>query len=249
MFCEKCGSVIEDGSTFCMSCGAQIESAEEISIPQSAPAIQTRQNKLIIWLIPILFAVLPIVFSVYILITGGFIKYEVDVVSSDSSTVVSSTDVSSLAGSYKTNLSSIRYTAAASSYLNTENKYTNKYIYYPQDACDGNQNTAWIEGVDGPGVGEWIRLDFDDKYEISGISIINGWAKNSKTYYNESRVARILVEADGFKTEASLEDNNLSYQTVDFGKKVVTSYVKITILDTYRGDDDLYTAISEIKVI
>src|SRR6266404_1149091 len=30
--------------------------------------------------------------------------------------------------------------------------------YYPANAIDGKRSTAWIEGVDGPGLGEWIRF-------------------------------------------------------------------------------------------
>src|SRR5712671_3947262 len=32
--------------------------------------------------------------------------------------------------------------------------------YYPANAIDGKRSTAWIEGVDGPGLGVWIRFDF-----------------------------------------------------------------------------------------
>src|SRR4030095_6551186 len=32
--------------------------------------------------------------------------------------------------------------------------------YYPANTIDGKRSTAWIEGVEGPGIGEWIRFDF-----------------------------------------------------------------------------------------
>src|SRR4051812_21558051 len=31
--------------------------------------------------------------------------------------------------------------------------------YYPANTIDGKRATAWIEGVDGPGIGEWVRYD------------------------------------------------------------------------------------------
>ena len=35
--------------------------------------------------------------------------------------------------------------------------------YYASNAIDGKRSTAWIEGVDGAGEGEWIRFDLDRK--------------------------------------------------------------------------------------
>ncbi|OFX23033.1 MAG: hypothetical protein A2V77_11265 [Anaeromyxobacter sp. RBG_16_69_14] len=32
--------------------------------------------------------------------------------------------------------------------------------YSPDNATDGREDTAWVEGASGPGVGEWLELTF-----------------------------------------------------------------------------------------
>lgn len=103
---------------------------------------------------------------------------------------VTSSSASSNKNEVFTNLNSIRYTASASSFFNKDNLY----IYYSQNACDGNKTIARIEEANSSGNGEWINLNFNGKYEIDGISIINGWANSQPNYFNESRVARIFIE-------------------------------------------------------
>ena len=58
--------------------------------------------------------------------------------------------------------------SASSVYANDYSNYTPLILY------DGNKWTAWIEGVSGAGIGEYIMLHFDDAYAISKFSILTG---------------------------------------------------------------------------
>ncbi len=69
---------------------------------------------------------------------------------------------------------------------------------------DNNKETAWVEGADGSGKGEYFEFDFifDDtlsrcKYYCDYFTILNGYQKNSYTYSTYSRVKRFKVYLDG----------------------------------------------------
>src|SRR5207237_3777981 len=49
--------------------------------------------------------------------------------------------------------------------------------YYAANAIDGQSTTAWIEGVDGPGLGEWIRFDFDREINVHRILLTRAYFK------------------------------------------------------------------------
>ncbi len=97
-------------------------------------------------------------------------------------------------------------------------------LYDPWKAADGEYNTAWVEGVEGSGVGEWIKFTFSEHWKakrkdtdikwISRVSIINGLAASRSLYYANNRVKRIGLEfSDGTKLEINLKDGDADYQS------------------------------------
>lgn len=69
---------------------------------------------------------------------------------------------------------------------------------------DNNKETAWVEGADGSGKGEYFEFDFifDDtlnrcRYYCDYFTILNGYQKNSYTFNAYSRVKRFKVYLDG----------------------------------------------------
>ncbi|MCX8009338.1 MAG: hypothetical protein N3A54_06630 [Patescibacteria group bacterium] len=76
-----------------------------------------------------------------------------------------------------------------------------KDYYSPQKAFDGNINTAWVEGVEGDGIGEFIIFPinilgsrYDQKPPKINLKIINGYAKNKKLFLLNNRVKKVLFE-------------------------------------------------------
>ena len=65
--------------------------------------------------------------------------------------------------------------------------------YGVQHLFAGNGTTAWVEGKAGPGVGEWVVVEFDGQRLVKGFEIHNGYQKNSDIYYKNSRVRRLRV--------------------------------------------------------
>ena len=133
----------------------------------------------------------------------------------------------------------------------------NKGINYSgKNAHDFNEKTAWIEGSQDYGIGEYLEYEFkfneNEKYSgnlgINKIIIANGYKKDKLTWKNNSRIKLLKVYINN---KPSFEINLLdSYeiQTVDidlimFLKKSPIK-LKFEILDIYKGDKYKDTALS-----
>lgn len=116
--------------------------------------------------------------------------------------------------------------------------------YYPANAMDGKRSTAWIEGVDGPGLGEWIRFDFDREITLHRILIQPGYFKSPAIWAENNRIATLTAYfSDGTSRDLNF-DNRMESQKVEVGS-VKTSWVKFVIKSVYYGTDP-DTAISEV---
>ena len=120
--------------------------------------------------------------------------------------------------------------------------------YYAANAIDGKRSTAWIEGVDGPGIGEWIRFDFDREIVIHRILIQPGYFKSPLIWAENNRLAVLTAQfSDGSSRELPFADSMTS-QKADVGA-IKTRWVRFVIKSVYHGTtpgstDD--TALSEI---
>lgn len=116
--------------------------------------------------------------------------------------------------------------------------------YYAANAIDGKRSTAWIEGVDGPGIGEWIRFDFDRDIVIHRILIEPGYFKSPQIWSGNNRLATITAQfSDGSSRELTFTDSMTS-QKVDVGA-IRTKWVRFVIKSVYYGTDP-DTALSEV---
>jgi hypothetical protein len=120
--------------------------------------------------------------------------------------------------------------------------------YYAANAIDGKRNTAWIEGVDGPGIGEWIRFDFDREIVIHRILIQPGYFKSPLIWAENNRLAVLTAQfSDGSSRDLPFADSMTS-QKADVGA-IKARWVRVVIKSVYHGTtpgstDD--TALSEI---
>src|SRR5882724_4876017 len=116
--------------------------------------------------------------------------------------------------------------------------------YYAANAIDGKRSTAWIEGVDGPGLGEWIRFDFDREINLHRILIQPGYFKSPQIWAENNRISSLTAYfSDGTSRDLSFTDR-MDSQKVDIGS-VKTKWVKFVIKSVYYGADP-DTAISEM---
>jgi len=116
--------------------------------------------------------------------------------------------------------------------------------YYPSNAIDGKKSTAWIEGVDGAGIGEWIRFDFDREITLHRILWQPGYFKSPMIWSENNRLASVTAEfSDGTSRTLNFTDQ-MDSQKTDIGS-VRTKWVRFVIKSVYYGTDP-DTALSEV---
>lgn len=125
----------------------------------------------------------------------------------------------------------------------------------PKNVTDFNLHTAWVEGVEGQGIGEYLELVFD-KYSIpfNEIHIINGYAKKQKVWEENSRAKELMVyyndtpvcilKLNDTRDEQLFKVDMIGPKDTNKNKKDWT--VKFEILDVYPGTKYEDTAITEI---
>ena len=132
----------------------------------------------------------------------------------------------------------------ASSYLSEPN--LNLY-HTPERVTDGDLSTAWVEGIDGNGVGESITVGFNQTYLVSGLRINAGYQKSEKLYQMNNRPASLtLTFSDGTQQTVVLQDVN-ARQDVTLSVPVETQSVKLSIASVYGGTTYADTVISELS--
>ncbi len=149
----------------------------------------------------------------------------------ESSSADNTKPASSAALQMKTSASSVRYAVQ-----------TNTYV--PANAVDNNKKTAWIEGVDGPGIGEWLRFDFGREINLHRIVILPGYFKSQQIWAQNNRLAAATLQfSDGSSQRFPFPDR-MERQVIDVGA-IKTHWVRLVIDDVYTGTDP-DTAISEV---
>lgn len=132
----------------------------------------------------------------------------------------------------------------ASSYLSEPN--LNLY-HTPERTVDGSLSTAWVEGIDGSGVGESISFTFDQTYLVSGMHINAGYQKSEELYWMNARPASLtLTFSDGTQQTVLLRDVNAG-QDITFDAPVETQSIRLTIASLYEGTTYADTVISEVS--
>ncbi len=148
---------------------------------------------------------------------------------------------------------------SASSYL----KSTSTLIdYLPKNAHDLSFNTAWVEGVKGYGIGEYLTYYFRQTApRITKIIIANGYIKSTKAWLENSRVKKLKVYLDGKPFAIlNLEDSRREqiFEFEPIGKRPAENAnweelnklprwtMKFEILEVYPGEKYDDVAISEI---
>lgn len=158
--------------------------------------------------------------------------------------------------------------AAASSVLASKNGQ-----YKPENAFDGDYTTAWVEGAEGNGIGEWVQVNVGRGNEFGTISeliieIANGYQKTDKTYEENCIPVKVkcdlLAGTELIKTQNILlpaekvpekPDDNGAKVSCTSGKLYFKDLpetneqyaVRITILDVKKGTKNADAAITEIR--
>lgn len=122
----------------------------------------------------------------------------------------------------------------------------------PASAIDGDIGTAWVEGVDGPGIGESLTLTFDTTTTLYDIILLPGYFASSELWEANNRVKKVQITlSDGTSITREFEDiERPMYIDTDriLGGFPQIEWFRLTILEVYPGTRWDDTAISEITL-
>lgn len=119
--------------------------------------------------------------------------------------------------------------------------------YDPMFAVDANLETAWVEGVPGPGDGQWLDLRFGEPVTITHIGMDVGYDVDDAIFYANNRVQSVtLLFSDGTMQQATFADTR-DMQYVAIAPVWATS-VTVVIENVYAGSAYDDTPIAEIEV-
>lgn len=128
---------------------------------------------------------------------------------------------------------SLGITATASSERSPESGVT----YRPSNLVDQSLATAWDEGVDGPGIGEWVRCDFDREVKLNRIIITPGYFKTPGIWRLNNRLAAATFYfSDGSSRRFTFPDR-MAEQRLEL-EGIRTHWVRMVIDDIYPGSAD-----------
>lgn len=119
--------------------------------------------------------------------------------------------------------------------------------YVAQNVDDWNGSTAWAEGVEGDGQGSWILFKSTAPRKVKGIEIDNGYKKSPQIFASNNRVKKVKVEfSDGSSIIKELTDGYDMNNNISLNKETSTTYIKITILEVYKGSKYSDTCMSGV---
>jgi len=121
--------------------------------------------------------------------------------------------------------------------------------YAPKNAVDGNDKTAWAEGVKGDGIGESIMITFEGPQKIGTIYVKNGYGTTSTRWKQNNRIKKANIQMAGGMFPVFLKDKP-GEQTVKVPAKIRntrTKFVKLTIEKVYRGSKWRDTLLNEFR--
>ena len=155
-----------------------------------------------------------------------------------------------------------KYSELSQNYIDDMKKISSSYLvedetgYYPCRAVDGNEKTAWVEGVDDSGVGEWIsNLDsfyLSENMNYQKIKIFNGFGESEELWQKNNRVKKLKIIYPNNQEQIIELEDVFGYQIIDLPEIIKlkeNGYVKLEIMDVYKGTDFDDTAISEVRLL
>ena len=136
-------------------------------------------------------------------------------------------------------------------FATSELKPFNGIAYKASNVHDFSLRTAWVEGVEGYGIGESITCRFpQENPPVTTVMIYNGYMKSDKTWRENSRVKQLKLYINGkpyalLNLKDTKRDQHFYIGKHHGGKSNL--YLKFEITDVYKGEKYDDVAISEIN--
>ena len=135
------------------------------------------------------------------------------------------------------------------------------YSYEPANLLSSERNHAWVEGVPGDGIGEFVEItanycvaDADYGVDFRSICLVNGYAQSPEQWAANSRVKELKLYFNGeYRTTLLLKDS-IQPQYFDLSEFCLhadsgaDSVVKLEIASVYPGETYEDTAITGVEL-
>lgn len=126
--------------------------------------------------------------------------------------------------------------------------------YYVGNVMDGNNNTAWVEGVPGDGVGEYIQCVYNGTgpLTIHGFAVKTGYVKSSTTFAQNGSVRGLVVYVNTSPIANTILERIRDEQVVSISPTTINPGDSLVfVIDSVvpgPADGEHDTAISEISL-
>jgi hypothetical protein len=124
--------------------------------------------------------------------------------------------------------------------------------YHAWSAIDGRLDSPWVEGVAGPGVGEWIMLIFPGAVEVWAIGLDVGYDRDDDIFYANNRIKKAtFIFSDEEQITLDFSDTRgvqMMHVARAPGPNIETTYIQVVIEEVYPGSRYDDTCLGEIEV-
>ncbi len=180
--CPQCGVPNEPGALFCSRCGASLNRPGYAGTRRRGVSAAGFAMAL-----ALLLALAILVFVLYTIVTRVLAPTEttLDPYAGTSGTVATlytsttgsatdSTGTTDAAGAIQVRPDSATASSSLTATLISD--------FQPTNLLDGDPASAWNEGADGPGIGEWVLYDFGEPVPLARIEIANGYQRDEERF-------------------------------------------------------------------
>ena len=128
--------------------------------------------------------------------------------------------------------------------------------YEPQRINDGDVTTGWVEGVDGPGIGEFIELSYPEDVVFRSVYIVPGFCKREDLFYRNNAPVELEFSSGGksvvVDTSSSADNYYVAVDGIVYGlpeELPCDGTLRVTIRNVRPGTEWDDTVISELHMI
>lgn len=258
MKCKNCGSELREDAKFCGKCGAVVPTESDTPVGYTTPKPPTisnyrtsqedmkrkKQKNIII----VLLSCLVVFMLVDVIVLFGFMNKKEK---KEDTTVTSALEEKTSEGEEEGSSATTAivreapvFTRANCSSIRSTDSEAGQYSV--NAVIDGDMQTKWAPQNANRGLGEWIEIIADEPQYVTGMRIANGYPKDQITWERNNRVKECTISfGDGTYLNVTLLDQK-DLQTVEFGREVETSSIRVTINSLYYGTKWKDVAIAEI---
>ena len=144
-------------------------------------------------------------------------------------------------------LSEYRQVRVASAEASSVIQQTNGAVNTPMMIFDENIETNWQEGVDGPGLGEWIDAKLSQESQVKYLTFKLGNWKTSRYYYGNNRPSKMTITVGEFSQQVEFRDQWEEF-CLEFSRPCEAESLRMTIDEVYVGTDWDDTCITDMRI-